>query len=106
VAVEEPIEGRWKAGLDNGRYTREQGLLWVRLAEKATGQTFLSATDAEVLGSVDKAPRSLTEAISAIVTADVLGRRSVACHAAPVGVQAGVGEVQTHTPFSDSYDGR
>ncbi|QIF01918.1 hypothetical protein [Roseimicrobium sp. ORNL1] len=75
TAVEEPIEGRWKSGLDNGRYTREQGLAWVRLAEKATGQKFLSAADAEVLGSADKAPRSLTEAISAIVTADVLGRR-------------------------------
>ncbi|MEZ0275740.1 MAG: hypothetical protein ACAH88_12610, partial [Roseimicrobium sp.] len=75
TAVEEPIEGRWKAGLDSGHYTREQGLLWVRLAEKATGQKFLADADAEVLGSVDKAPRSLTEAISAIVTADVLGRR-------------------------------
>ncbi|MGV3661288.1 MAG: zeta toxin family protein [Prosthecobacter sp.] len=76
TATEEIIEGRWKAGAQSGRYTKEQMLGWVRAAEKATGESYLSAmSDAEVLGSTEAAPRSLTEAISRIVVAEVLGRK-------------------------------
>lgn len=76
TAAEEIIEGRWKAGLSAGRYNKTQMLQWVRTAEQATGEQYLtSMTDEQVLGSPESAPRSLTEAISRIVVAEVLGRK-------------------------------
>ncbi|MBK8093054.1 MAG: hypothetical protein IPK32_13965 [Verrucomicrobiaceae bacterium] len=75
TAVEEITEGRWKAGLERRAFTREQGIRWVQLAEAATGETFLEgSTWGEISSSTEIAPRALTEAISRIVTADVLGR--------------------------------
>lgn len=68
TAFEEPVEGRWKAGLESGRYTRDQGIRWVRLAESVMGEKLLPEQ-----GEIS--PRALTEAISKIVVADVFGRR-------------------------------
>lgn len=67
TVVEEGVEGRWKAGLAAGHYTRDQGLRWVRLAESVMSERLLP--DGEI--SAD----ALTEAISKIVVADVFGRR-------------------------------
>lgn len=65
TVVEDVVEGRWKAGLANGTYTKAQAFAWIKLAEDATGESFLkSDTDA-----------GITEALSAIVVADVIGRR-------------------------------
>jgi hypothetical protein len=75
TAIHEPIEARWKAGLESGRYTREQGLTWVRMAEKATGLSFLPMEDAEVLAEGGNGLEALTEAISDAVVTDSLSRR-------------------------------
>lgn len=65
TVVEEVVEGRLTAGLLNKRYNRDQVLGWVKMAEQATGETFLT-------GDSDQ---SITEAVSAIVVADVIGQR-------------------------------
>lgn len=82
TAVEEPVEGRWKAGIASGRYTREGGIEWVRLAEQATGEKFLPDGDIS--------DRALIEAISKIVVADVFGRRKDGSRIAPGAVTMGV----------------
>ena len=65
TVVEEVVEGRLTAGLLNKRYNRDQVLGWIKMAEQATGETFLT-------GDSDQ---SITEAVSAIVVADVIGQR-------------------------------
>ena len=83
TVVEETIEGRWKRGLETKRYTPQQGETWVRLAEQATGESYLPA---------DYSARDLVEAISHIVKADVLGRRKDGARLAPGLVSRGVRE--------------
>ena len=76
--VEEHIEGRVKAALRTGRHSLEQTLAWVRMAEQATGKTFLPASNEAILSAARAGqgePRELLEAISHIVVADVMGRR-------------------------------
>lgn len=70
TVIEEPVEGRWKAGLQSGIYTPEQGIKWVRLAERFSGEKLLDA-DADA----DVSPAGLTEGVSRMVVMDVLGRR-------------------------------
>jgi hypothetical protein len=70
TALEEGVHGRWQAGLESGHYTHRQGIAWVRMAEQASGFDFLPSRD-----DADVTPQVLTEAISAVVQADVLGRR-------------------------------
>ncbi|CAB4163446.1 hypothetical protein UFOVP813_22 [uncultured Caudovirales phage] len=75
TVVEETVEGRWKGGLASNKFTKAQGVAWVQMAEAATGEKFLEgATHEELLASAEASPRALTEAISRIVVADVLGR--------------------------------
>lgn len=72
--IEETIEGRWKAFVKAGRFTKAQGLAFVAAAEQATGLKFLEGMTAEeITASAEANPRALIEAISRIVTADVLG---------------------------------
>lgn len=75
TAIHEPVEARWKSGLESGRYSQEQGLLWIRMAEKATGLSLLPMTDAEVLAPDGSGMKALTEAISDAVVSDSLSRR-------------------------------
>lgn len=65
TVVEEVVEGRWKAALAQGRYSAAQAKQFIAQVESATGEKFMVAdTD-----------QGITEAISAIVVADVIGRR-------------------------------
>ena len=65
TVVEEVVEGRWKAALAQGKYSAAQARQFIAQVESATGEKFLGAdTD-----------QGITEAISAIVVADVIGRR-------------------------------
>jgi len=65
TVVEEVVEGRWKAALAKGKYSASQAKQFIATVEQATGEKFMLA-DTE---------QGITEAISAIVVADVLGRR-------------------------------
>jgi hypothetical protein len=65
TVVEEVVEGRLKAALAQNKYSTEQVKKFIAQVESATGETFMS-NDTE---------QGITEAISAIVVADVLGRR-------------------------------
>lgn len=74
--VQEFAEGRWQAGLASGRYTMEQGVSWVRTAERVTGQKFLHLAPGETIAADGKvSPAALTEAISQIVVFNTVGRR-------------------------------
>lgn len=77
TVIEETIEGRWKALVASGRLPAGRGLEFVRLAEQATGQRFLTHS-VEALAadpSLSVSDLDLTEAISHIVQADVMNRR-------------------------------
>ncbi len=65
TVTEEVVEGRLNAGFLNGRYTREQVSGWVKMAEQATGETFMSGDSNQ----------ALIEAVSSIIVADVVGQR-------------------------------
>lgn len=65
--VHERVEGRFRAALKQGIFTRDEALGIVRRVEEITGMDFLPAT-----GLNDT---MLREAVSDIVTADVLSRR-------------------------------
>ena len=65
TVVEEVVEGRWKAALAQGKYTAAQAQKFIAQVELATGEKFM----------VNDTEQGITEAISAIVVADVLGRR-------------------------------
>jgi hypothetical protein len=65
TVVEEVVEGRWKAALAQGKYTAAQAQKFIAQVESATGEKFM----------VEDTEQGITEAISAIVVADVLGRR-------------------------------
>lgn len=71
TAIEEIIEGRQKAmaGVDPAA-ARARDLAFVRLAEQATGESFLGSKDDAAVSALD-----LTEAISHVVQAEVLNRR-------------------------------
>jgi hypothetical protein len=65
TVVEEVVEGRLKAALAQNKYSTEQVKKFIAQVESATGETFM----------VNDTEQGITEAISAIVVADVLGRR-------------------------------
>ena len=65
TVVEEVVEGRLKAALAQNKYSAEQVKKFIAQVESATGETFM----------VNGTEQGITEAISAIVVADVLGRR-------------------------------
>ena len=91
TVVEEVVEGRWKGGLERRAFTKEQGVRWVQLAEAATGEKFLEgSTWEEIAASAELAPRALTEAISRIVVADVLGRMKDGKRIGPGTVSSGL----------------
>jgi len=91
TAVEEITEGRWKAGLERRAFTKEMGVRWVQLAESATGEAFLEgSTWDEIAASSETAPRALTEAISRVVVADVLGRMREGKRIGPGAVSRGL----------------
>jgi hypothetical protein len=70
TVLHEATHGRWRAGLESGRFTHEQGVAWVRMAEQATGLDFLpSKVDAEISAQV------LDEAIIDVTVSDAIGRR-------------------------------
>lgn len=70
TALHEGVHGRWSAGLASGHYSHGQGLMWVRMAEQASGVEFLPSRDDAAV-----TPAMLDEAIVDVVQADVLGRR-------------------------------
>jgi hypothetical protein len=89
TVLEETVEGRWKSGLAAGKFTKAQGVAWVKLAEQATGHNFTEGmTHEEMLASAEASPRALTEAISRIVDAEILGRMTGGKHLAPGAVSA------------------
>jgi hypothetical protein len=91
TVVEEVVEGRWKGGLERRAFTKEQGVRWVQLAEAATGEKFLEgATWEEIAASAETSPRALTEAISRIAVADVLGRMKDGKRIGPGTVSSGL----------------
>jgi hypothetical protein len=91
TAVEEVVEGRWKGGLERRAFTKDMGVRWVQLAEAATGETFIEgSTWEEIAASPELAPRALTEAISRIVVADVLGRMKDGKRIGPGTVSSGL----------------
>jgi hypothetical protein len=65
TVVEEVVEGRLKAALAQNKYSAEQVKKFIAQVESATGEKFM----------VNDTEQGITEAISAIVVADVLGRR-------------------------------
>ena len=70
TVLHEATHGRWRAGLQSGRFTHEQGIAWVRMAEQATGIDFLpSKVDADI------SPDILDEAIVDVTVSDAIGRR-------------------------------
>lgn len=91
TAVEEVVEGRWKGGLERRAFTREQGMRFVQMAETATGEKFLEgATWEELAASKEASPRALTEAISRVIVADVLGRMKDGKRIGPGSVSRGL----------------
>ena len=91
TVVEEVVEGRWKGGLERRAFTKDMGIRWVQLAEAATGEAFLEgSTWEEIAASSETAPRALTEAISRIVVADVLGRMKDGKRIGPGTVSSGL----------------
>lgn len=73
TAIEEGVHGNYTRGLREGKWTQQEGLQWVRLAERITGQKFLPMEDAAVLAEPES--RGLSEAVAAVVLADTVGRR-------------------------------
>lgn len=71
TVIEEVVHGRWKRGLENNVFTREQGLAWVRNAERTINSPFLP----EGMKDEDVTPRLLAEAVAAVTVADLIGNR-------------------------------
>ena len=70
TVLHEGFHGRWRAGLESGVFTHEQGIRWVRLAEEATGIDFLpSKKDEDITAEV------LDEAIVDVSVSNEVGRR-------------------------------
>lgn len=86
TVIHEGVHGRWNAGLKNGHYSQAQGLMWVRMAEQASGVQFLPVSDDAAVSSA-----MLDEAITEIVSADVIGRRKdVKQHFSPGLISRGI----------------
>ncbi len=67
-AIEEPIEGKFQAGLEQGVFTSDEALNFVRIAAEVMKAP-------ELVTTAQSSARGLTEAVSDIVMADVFGQR-------------------------------
>ena len=92
--TEEVVEGRWKAWVSDptkGAARMEETRRWIAAAEQATGMKFLHNDN-------------VTEAVSAIVTADVLGSRKdgtrVPAGAITKGVSAAIQKSASNSKFA------
>jgi hypothetical protein len=86
TVIEEVVHGRWKRGLENKVFTKEQGLAWVRKAEQTINASFLP----EGMKDEDVTPRLLAEAVAAVTVADLIGNRKTGNKITPGLISSGL----------------
>ena len=67
-AIEEPIEGKFQAGLEQGVFTSDEAMSFVKIAAEAMRAP-------ELVTTAESSARGLIEAVSDIVMADTFGQR-------------------------------
>ena len=82
-AVEEPIEGKFQAGLEQGVFTSDEAMSFVKIAAEAMKAP-------ELVAAAESSPRGLIEAISDIVMADTFGQRKDGAKGVAGSVTAGL----------------
>jgi hypothetical protein len=67
-AIEEPVEAKFQAGLEQGVFTSEEAVNFVKIAAEIMNAP-------ELVAAAESSPRGLIEAVSDIVMADTFGQR-------------------------------